>query len=714
MQFTHFFTATVALAVAMTGTASAAVAPSSPPPVETTTRLIVKFRAGTAAAAAVRGKVRVLSLSGQARVELAAIRDTGTGATVYALPASISLAEARVIASRIALDPAVLYAEPDVRLRTLAEPVPNDPYVSTQWNLQAPTVSNAGGGNFFNAAALVGNHRIVVAVIDTGVLPMPDLVPSLLPGYNFISDPSIANDGDGRDADPTDAGDYCPGGTDPSSWHGLQVATIIAAQSGNGVGTAGASGNVAQIVPVRALGCGGGWMSDIADGLTWASGGSVSGVPVNGSPARVVNMSLGSAAGSPCPKSMQDAVDAAVARGVVVVASSGNDGSTTGISFPASCIGVIAVGAHTKSGDLAAYSNSTPAVALTAPGGWTCRLQTGAACDNSAVPTVSNSGATVASNNYFATPLHPSSLSMVAPFAGTSAAAPHVAAAAAMLLAINPALTPAQVKGALVSSARAPVPGSYCAVLPTACGGGMLDAGAAIGQITAPLLSVTGPTTAVSGSTVVTVSVEVQGSVAPYTYSWTQRTGPPVALTGDGTASVSFTAPATKGPDVSFDVTVQGSTGLSSHDVVAVHVNNKPVVMRPKDSTIVAGTGFNEAVIGTDADGDPVTLALLSAPAGARLADGMLSWPDPAPGSYDVVVEANDGEADSAPVTFKITVVTAAAQSVMASAENTAVTGGGGSASPAFGLLLLAAVWLLRRASRLEVAAPDPLRLHDV
>ena len=93
---------------------------------------------------------------------------------------------------------------------------------------------------------------------------------------------------------------------------------------------------------------------------------------------------------------------------------------------------------------------------------------------------------------------------------------------------------------------------------------------------------------------------------------------------------MSFTAPATKGPDISFDVTVQGSTGLSSHDVVAVHVNNKPVVMPPKDSNIVAGIGFNEAVIGTDADGDPVTLTLLSGPAGAKLSGGMLSWPDPA------------------------------------------------------------------------------------
>ena len=233
-------------------------------------------------------------------------------------------------------------------------------------------------------------------------------------------------------------------------------------------------------------------------------------------------------------------MDGAVARGVVVVASSGNDGSTTGISVPASCVGVIAVGAHTRSGDLAAYSNSTPAVALTAPGGWSCRLQTDAACDNSAVPTVSNSGATVSSNSYYATPLHPSLVSIVPPFAGTSAAAPHVAATAAMLLAVNPALTPAQVKAALVSSARAPAPGSYCAVDPTACGGGMLDAAAAVAQISAPLLSVTGPATAVPGSTMVALSVAAQGSVAPYTYKWTQRTGQPVALTGDGNGRGEF------------------------------------------------------------------------------------------------------------------------------------------------------------------------------
>ncbi|MEE7547807.1 S8 family serine peptidase, partial [Xanthomonas sp. Kuri4-1] len=146
-------------------------------------------------------------------------------------------------------------------------------------------------------------NGVVVAVIDTGITSHPDLDANILPGYDFISDTFVSRDGDGRDADPSDEGDWnpvqgecyttpSPSPITDSSWHGTHVAGTIAAVTNNAVGVAGTAYN-AKIVPVRVLGRCGGYTSDIADAIVWASGGSVSGVPANANPAEVINMSLG-------------------------------------------------------------------------------------------------------------------------------------------------------------------------------------------------------------------------------------------------------------------------------------------------------------------------------------------------------------------------------------------------------------------------------------
>lgn len=149
-----------------------------------------------------------------------------------------------------------------------------------------------------------GCNEVVIAVVDTGTLAHSELSGRLLPGYDFVSDPARANDGDGRDGFPTDPGDWVTqaevnaGGqfalcrVEDSSWHGTHVAGIIAA-SNNGVGVAGAN-RVSSILPVRALGkCGSGNRQDIIDGMLWAAGMPVPGVAPNPNPAEIINLSIG-------------------------------------------------------------------------------------------------------------------------------------------------------------------------------------------------------------------------------------------------------------------------------------------------------------------------------------------------------------------------------------------------------------------------------------
>ena len=151
----------------------------------------------------------------------------------------------------------------------------------------------------------------------------------------------------------------------PSSWHGTHVAGIIGAASNNGVGVTGVDWS-ARILPVRVLGRDGGTTSDIVDGMAWAAGLAVPGVPANTTPARVINLSLGGS--GECSAAFQDVVNRVRAAGAMVVAAAGNDGATS-VSQPANCNGVIAVTAHARDGDNASYSNVGAQVTISAPGG---------------------------------------------------------------------------------------------------------------------------------------------------------------------------------------------------------------------------------------------------------------------------------------------------------------------------------------------------------
>jgi serine protease len=366
--------------------------------------------------------------------------------------------------------PDVEYAQPNYILR-IADRTPNDPRYPEQWHYftNGTAAGQAPGGINLPKAwdTSTGSGSVVVAVIDTGILPNhPDIQgsPNLVPGYDMISSPTIANDGGGRDNDPTDPGDAvaaneCYQGSPalPDSWHGTHVAgTVGVGRTDNGVGVAGINWNV-KVQAVRVLGKCGGTTTDINDGIRWAAGLPVSGAPTNPTPAKVINMSLGTPPGTPCSfsPSTQSAINDAVAMGATVVVAAGNDATDASQVFPASCNNVITVAASDFRGHLASrYSNYGSTVEIMAPGGDVRRDDNGDGRPDGVLSMVHPNAGTYAYYN------------------GTSMAAPHTAGVAALLLAQEPSLVPSQVLTRLQSYALARTP----AQCPQPCGAGLLSA----------------------------------------------------------------------------------------------------------------------------------------------------------------------------------------------------------------------------------------------
>ncbi|EIP86108.1 serine metalloprotease precursor [Burkholderia humptydooensis MSMB43] len=385
-------------------------------------------------------------------------RDMSGGATVLALRRRVPLAEAEGLARDFAADGAIEYAEPDARMHAFV--VPNDTRYPEQWGYFNPTA----GANLPKAwDRTTGAARIVVGVIDTGYRPHADLAANLLPGYDFISDVPTANDGNGRDSDASDPGDWVTAqedsdpsgpfygcGASNSSWHGTHVAGTIGAVTNNGVGVAGISW-VGKVPPVRVLGKCGGMLSDIVDGMRWAVGLAVPGVPSNPNPAKVLNLSLGGY-GRTCSSTYQNAINEIASRGASVVVAAGNNGGPVSTTQPANCQGVIAVGAIDSNGVRASFSNYGAAVKIAAPG--------------VGILSTLNAGKTSPGADSYAS------------YNGTSMATPHVAGTVALMLAVNSTLSPSQVLQRLQSSARPFASGSNCST--STCGAGLLDAGNAV------------------------------------------------------------------------------------------------------------------------------------------------------------------------------------------------------------------------------------------
>jgi serine protease len=311
--------------------------------------------------------------------------------------------------------------------------VPNDVQYPHQWHYPMINLPQA----WDLTTGTPGSGDVIVAVIDTGIyLEHPDLQGQLVPGYDFISDPDRALDGDGIDADPDDPGtDILPGA---SLWHGTHVAGILAARTNNSVGVAGVAWG-AKIMPVRVVGLGAaGTIYDIMQALRYAAGLPNDSGTTPAQPAGIINLSLGCL--NCYVQQLQDLLIQIRDAGIITVAAAGNE-STVSPSYPGAYDGVISVAALDSAGLPAPYSNYGPSIDIAAPGGDGSR-----SLDNSVRSTWVDDSSGIRKAAY-------------ASLDGTSVATPHVAGVAALMKAIYPGLTPADLESLLISGLMTEAPG---------------------------------------------------------------------------------------------------------------------------------------------------------------------------------------------------------------------------------------------------------------
>lgn len=394
------------------------------------------------------------------------VRTTAQKATVVTLSSKLTAEQAEKYMAALSSNASVASVEPDLMRRssarrqatstlakaasaskTQAAVTPNDTLYPQQWNLH-----DAKGISTPEAWATTQGSGVTVAVIDSGIVKHPDLDANVLPGYDFITDPSIARDGNGRDSDPTDQGNWEEAGVcgadseaSESNWHGTHVAGSIAAIMNNKRGIAGVAPN-AKILPLRALGMCGGYDSDIADAMVWAAGGTVEGVPANTHPAQIINLSLGGE--GTCPATYSKAIAEVNKRGAILVVAAGNDGQDTSKIAPANCGGSIVVGSTNQKGQRSDFSNYGKIVDVSAPG--------------DGIMSTVDLGTTVSTGAGYTE------------YDGTSMAAPQVAGIIALMKSVDPSLTADRAKQVLKQSAK-PL---TCDV--NACGAGIANAASAL------------------------------------------------------------------------------------------------------------------------------------------------------------------------------------------------------------------------------------------
>ncbi|WP_018605091.1 S8 family serine peptidase [Uliginosibacterium gangwonense] len=526
--------AQLALAVCLSGAALLAL-----PAHAETGRVIVKFRSSSTIQVLSSDSARIQAMSAQTGLKVLASNNL-IGRMHAMRVDGISSSE---LATRLAARADVEYAVPDERRYIRA--VPSDPVYAQQWYLQSTKASAINAQSAWDSTT--GSSSVVVAVLDTGILPNhPDLTSKLtyngstLYGYDFVSNAEVANDGDGRDADPSDPGDWVTttestttsgiffGCTvTDSTWHGSMVAGIIGAASNNAQGVAGVAWG-AKILPVRVMGKCGGYDSDILAGMLWAAGLSVSGVSTNIYPAKVINMSIGGT--GTCNSAYTDVVKQVIVAGSTILAAAGNDAGSVGV--PANCPGVVAVSALNNTGSKAYYSDFGSAAGIAAPGGDCGSATTSATCEYPIYSTKNSGTTSPQTDNY-----------SVASDAerGTSFATPLVAGVVALMRSANSSLTPALLVARLKASASAfpTVTGLQscsavasgtrvdCNCTTSTCGAGMLNAANAVSAALRPVAVITAASSATAGDS---LSLSSTGSTVAdghtiASYLWTTSAG---------------------------------------------------------------------------------------------------------------------------------------------------------------------------------------------
>lgn len=463
--------------------------------------------------------------------DVTATRAVTAGASLFLFDEPVPADEARDLAAELAARPDVLWAEADVRVYPTVTPyIPNDPYFSQMTDLW-----NGGGASDYSVRAPLvwgeqrGSSSVVVAILDTGIASHPDLDANVVAGYDFVSDIAVANDGDARDPDPADPGDWitsseaaagefegCDVGA--STWHGTHVAGTVGAVQGNAIGVTGVAPE-ARIQAVRVMGKCGGYVSDIAAGITWASGGSVPGVPANPTPAKVLNLSLGGSGTCNAGSLYGTSISGAIARGATVVVAAGNESESIAGHPPANCAGVIAVTATDSRGQRAAYSNFGDA-----PGEATIAAPGGDFAVDSGIFSTSNAGTM--------SPVPAGATGVYEAMQGTSMATPHVAGAAALI--VSGGITePAQVRAALVAAVQPfPTYGNQWDCTVTLCGAGILD----LSRLeVGPVAELPGAPTGLTAAATATTKATLQWS-APASDGGAAITGYRVEYTTGGSA----------------------------------------------------------------------------------------------------------------------------------------------------------------------------------
>ncbi|MDR2128490.1 MAG: S8 family peptidase [Burkholderiaceae bacterium] len=480
---------------------------------------------------------------------------------------------------RVRLHPQVAHAEPDARLKRLST-LPNDPYFTSgaQWYLGPVATGGAAAMNLPLAwDASTGSAHQVVAVLDSGALfAHPDLRAKWLPGYDMVSTAATSGDGDGRDTDAADPGDWVSSADledelfdgcviEDSSWHGTAVAGAVAASANNGEGIAGVDWG-ARILPVRVSGKCGAWLSDVTDGLRWAAGLRVDGAPANPHPARIINLSFGGAATCDADSVYQLAINEASAAGALVVVAGGNENGP--LTRPADCAGVLSVGAALQDGAKSAYSNYGANLGIMAPGGAASYGDAGAT--ETLVSTRNFGLTTPGAHGYGAVE-------------GTSFSAPLAAGVASLMLAVNPALSPAEIVARIQQGARAfpvnparpacrvgaPV-SSACNCTQQTCGAGLLDASAAVQLAHSPAVSIAAVDGAQAGTAIALDGRSSAAAIGSHivSWAWSVTSGTPVDIRDADSALAQVTLPA-HGVWV-FRLLVTDSAGRSADNYVTV------------------------------------------------------------------------------------------------------------------------------------------------
>lgn len=506
---------------------------AAPAPLEA--RVIVKFKAESTELKRAQALDLARSLSGRLGLTLQAVHEPAPGIRVLRARGLAS----EELARRMSLLPDVSYAVPD-RLKRIRS-IPNDPLFAGQWYLKA---GQPAALNVVSAwDRLLGGTGPVVAVLDTGIrADHPDLAGKIVPGYDFISE-DIVGDGDGRDDDPSDPGDFisaqeslaeiCGEGTPVtnSSWHGTRVAGIVAAATNNNVGIAGLSRN-GRILPLRVLGKCGGFDSDIIAAMRWAAGLGVPGVPANPYPARIINLSL--AGPGSCSSVYLETVKEIAAQGTLIVAAAGND--TGPVEEPANCAGVLGVAGLRHVGTKVGYSSLGPEVGISAPAGNCVNTGAGEEC-LFPINTTTNLGLSTPSTSGYTDGFDYN--------VGTSFSTPQAAGVAALMLEVHPGLPVDEILRRIKAAANAfpvdpslptcPVVGAIgsgiegqCNCTASTCGAGMLDADKSIAQALAPAAAI-----AALDSPVANANIRLDGSSSTAavgrvitSWTWTLARGP--------------------------------------------------------------------------------------------------------------------------------------------------------------------------------------------